>query len=194
MSHSLQKAGAWAQVRIAFSGSRWPTVVRCITKIAGYAILANPPPRKRRIRLVRPPKTLKLLLQKRLNECDKTEYKKRKKCTMKFTNIPETIIKYIVTRDLEELSQLTRYKIADAFGIHKSYLSEKFKQGTHKTILEFIDFEKMKRAEKLLKARVDLSVKDISKMIGIVKCEQFRDKFEKVYGMKPGKYRRLFRE
>jgi AraC-like DNA-binding protein len=117
-----------------------------------------------------------------------------KELAMKQRNIPESVIKYIVTRDLEELSRLTRYKIADAFGIHKNYLSEKFKEGSHKTVLEFIDFEKMKRAEELLKKRNDLSVEAISRMIGIVKCKQFRAKFERVYGMKPGKYRRLFRE
>jgi AraC-like DNA-binding protein len=109
---------------------------------------------------------------------------------MKHKNIPELVTEYIITRDLKELSQLTRYKIADFFGINQNYMSEKFKEGKRMTILEFINFEKMKRAEKLLVARSDLSVKEISEQIGIVKYNQFRMKFERIYGLKPGAYRK----
>ncbi|MCP4150991.1 MAG: AraC family transcriptional regulator [bacterium] len=112
---------------------------------------------------------------------------------MKYKNIPETVIEYIISRDLEELTQLTRYHIADFFGLNKNYLSEKFKEGTRMTVLEFITFEKMKRAESLLKTRSDLSVKDIADIIGYVKYNQFRAKFKKVYGLKPGKYRKTCR-
>ncbi len=109
---------------------------------------------------------------------------------MKYENIPELVTEYIITRDLTDLSALTRYKIADEFGINQNYLSEKFKEATKMTILEFINFEKMKRAEKLLVACKELSVKDISEKIGIVKCKQFRTKFKKIYGLKPGVYRK----
>jgi two-component system, response regulator YesN len=109
---------------------------------------------------------------------------------MKYQNIPEIVTEYIITRSLMDLSQLTRYKIAENFGINQNYLSEQFKKGTQMTVLEFINFEKMKRAEKLLVSRGDLSVRDISEKIGIVKCKQFRIKFQKIYGLKPGTYRR----
>lgn len=113
---------------------------------------------------------------------------------MKHKNISQRVATFVITRNLEELSELTRYKIANKFGINKNYLSERFKEGSQKTVLEFINFEKMKRAEFLLKTRYDLSVKDISKKIGIVKYKQFRAKFEKVYGLKPGEYRKLFKK
>lgn len=112
---------------------------------------------------------------------------------MKHKNISQLVVEYIISRDLGELTELTRYKIADAFQINKNYLSEKFKKSTQMTVLEFINFEKMKRAEKLLITRRDLSVKKISRKVGIAKCEQFRANFKKIYGLKPGKYRTLYK-
>lgn len=109
---------------------------------------------------------------------------------MKHANLCDRVVEYILTRDLDELAQLTRYRLANAFGVNKNYLSEKFKADTQRTVWEFIEFEKMKRAEKLLKTRSDLSVKDISHMVGVVKYVQFRAKFKKIYGLKPGEYRR----
>ncbi len=100
---------------------------------------------------------------------------------------------YVITRSLDELSQLTKYKIAETFHINKNYLLEKFRKETNTTVFAFINFEKMKRAEKLLTTRFDLSVEDISRMVGIVKCKQFRRKFKKIYGLNPGKYRKLFK-
>ena len=113
---------------------------------------------------------------------------------MKYENLSESVVEYVITRNIKELSQLTRYKIADEFGINKNYLSEKFKEGARMTVLEFLDFEKMKRAECLLKKRPDLSVKKISHFLGIENLTQFRSKFKKVYGLKPGKYRKVTKE
>lgn len=109
---------------------------------------------------------------------------------MKYQNLTDLVVEFIVSLDMADLSNLTRDRIAYRFGINKSYLSEKFKEDTRKTVWEFINFEKMKRAEFLLRTRPDLSVKTISRIVGIVKAEQFRASFCKIYGMKPGKYRR----
>lgn len=113
---------------------------------------------------------------------------------MKYKSITEEAIEFIISRDLDELAGLTRYHVAATLGINKAYLSEKFKEDTHWTVLEFITFEKMKRAERLLQTRPDLTVNEISLKVGIVKCTQFRSKFKKVYGLKPGKYRKVTKE
>ncbi len=81
---------------------------------------------------------------------------------MKFQNIHEKVMEYIITSSIPRLSELTRYKIADEFCISQNYLSRYFKKNTNWTIFEFIEFEKMKRAEQLLITRGDLSVSDIS--------------------------------
>ncbi len=112
---------------------------------------------------------------------------------MKFESISEAVMEYVISRNIKELSDLTRYKIADHFGINKNYLSEKFKEDTQMTVLEFINLERMKRAECLLKKRCDIPVKRISVLVGIAKVSQFRAKFQSVYGLKPGRYRSAFK-
>lgn len=110
---------------------------------------------------------------------------------MKFEDIVEEVVEYILTRGLKELSQLTRYKIANHFGINQNYLSEKFKKETQMTIWQFLNFEKMRRAEFLLRTFHNLSVVTISKMVGSEKCQLFRKNFRKVFGINPGKYRSI---
>ncbi|MCK4762156.1 MAG: helix-turn-helix transcriptional regulator [Candidatus Aminicenantes bacterium] len=111
---------------------------------------------------------------------------------MKHNNISESIIKYVLTLNDQELSELTRYKLAEIFGINKNYLSKKFKKDTCRTVCDFLDFEKMKRAERLLKTS-SLTVKTISKQVGISKHTYFVKKFQEIYGLKPGNYRELFK-
>ena len=112
---------------------------------------------------------------------------------MKYHKISEPVVEFIITRNLKELSRLTRYMIADYFGINKNYLSEKFKKETQMTVLEYLDFEKMKRAEELMKKRPDLTIRKISDLVGIEKLSQFREKFKKIYILKPGRYKKLLK-
>jgi len=110
---------------------------------------------------------------------------------MKYKNIAEEVASYIISMNLKDLSQLTRYKIANHFGINQNYLSEKFKKKTQMTVWEFLNFEKMKRAEFLLRTRHNFSVAAISEMVGFAKCQLFRKNFKKVFGVNPGKYRTI---
>jgi two-component system, response regulator YesN len=112
---------------------------------------------------------------------------------MKFQNVADLVAEYVISRNMRELAQLTRYIIANELGINKNYLSERFKEETEMTVLQFINFEKMKRAEKLLRNRSDLSIRQISNIVGIVKLEQFRAKFKKIYAVNPGKYRAIIK-
>lgn len=100
---------------------------------------------------------------------------------------------YILSHSLEELSELTRYKIAAYFDINISYLSKKFKKDTKMSLFKFIEAEKMNRARILLETRDDLTVEDISKMFGLEKTEQFRAKFKRLYYITPGQYKALLK-
>jgi AraC-like DNA-binding protein len=113
---------------------------------------------------------------------------------MKYQNISEPVVEFIVSRNLKELSGLTRYQIADYFGVNKNYLSEKFKNETQMTVLEYLDFEKMKRAERLLQTMPELTIREISDLVGIEKLSQFRKKFKKIYILKPGRYRKVLKK
>lgn len=115
------------------------------------------------------------------------------KTEVKNNDLSEKVILYILSLSLEELSEVTRYKIAAEFKVNKNYLSGKFKKHTKMSLHEYIEFEKMNRATILLKERIDLSIEDVSQKIGIIKSEQFRKKFKKRYRINPSQYRMLFK-
>ena len=86
---------------------------------------------------------------------------------------------------------MTRYKLANQYGIHPGYLSKIFKDVTGRTLLEAINFEKMKRAEKQLIGNQNLTVGEISELAGFSKINQFRQTFKKTFGLNPAIYRKI---
>ena len=102
------------------------------------------------------------------------------------------MIAFILSLDLEGLAEITRYHIADKFGVNQNYLSHKFKKHTKMSVLQFIDFVRISRAALLLRERPDLAISEISKKIGLQKCDQFRAKFRKKFFINPQQYRRIF--
>jgi AraC-like DNA-binding protein len=107
---------------------------------------------------------------------------------MKHKKISERVVMYIMSRSLEELSELTCYQVAREFKINYCYLSSKFKKDTKISLFDFIEQEKIIRIRILLKTRNDLTVADLSKMFGLEKAEQFRERFKKYFFITPGKY------
>lgn len=108
---------------------------------------------------------------------------------MKHKDITEKIIIYIMSCSLKELSQLTQYQIAETFDINKSYLSVKFKRDTNMTVYNFIEFEKFIRARVLLLINSDMTIEEISRIVGLEKTAHFSAKFKRYYFVTPGKYR-----
>ena len=112
---------------------------------------------------------------------------------MKHKNLPENVVAYVLKCSNLELSDLTRKKIARHFSINESYLSRIFKKGTNLLLFEFLESIKIRRAEILLITRPDLTIKEISEMIGVCKPSQFRKKFKKYFGINPHKYRKIIK-
>lgn len=108
----------------------------------------------------------------------------------KHAGICEKVAMEIMASSLYELSQITRYGIAEKHGINVSHLSRKFVADTGKTFLNFIDQEKMHRAKLLMEMFPEVTIDDISKLVGIAKTQQFRNKFKQMFHVTPGKYRR----
>jgi AraC-like DNA-binding protein len=108
----------------------------------------------------------------------------------KHAGICEKVVMEIMASSLYELSQITRYGIAEKHGINVSHLSRKFVANTGKTFLNFIDQEKMHRAKLLLEMFPEMTIDDISRLVGIAKTQQFRNKFKQMFHVTPGKYRR----
>jgi two-component system response regulator YesN len=112
---------------------------------------------------------------------------------MKHEKLTEEIIIYILTRELEELSQLTRYRIAEKFDVNENYLSRRFKKDTQVSLFDYIESAQVHRAAELLKERQDLSISDIKELVGIEKKQHFNKKFRKIMGINPHQYRELFK-
>ena len=108
----------------------------------------------------------------------------------KHADVCEKVVMEIMASSLQELSQITRYGIAEKHGINVSHLSKKFLSDTGMTFLNFIDQEKMHRAKILLELFPDMNIDDVSRMVGIAKTQQFRNKFKQMFHVTPGKYRR----
>jgi AraC-like DNA-binding protein len=103
----------------------------------------------------------------------------------------EKIIEFILSTRIDDFSQLNVGKIAGEFNMKVSYLSRKFKEETKILLSKFIEYERLKRAEELLKIRRDTSIEEISKMVGFETCHHFRKKFKKKNGITPGFYRKI---
>jgi AraC-like DNA-binding protein len=113
---------------------------------------------------------------------------------MKHKGITNRVVIYVHKLSIKELSGLTRYKIAQKFKINISYLSKRFKKDTKMSVFQFIEFQKMLRAEYLIRARHDLTIETISRKLGFGKTEHFRLKFRKYFLLNPLQYRCLFRK
>jgi AraC-like DNA-binding protein len=113
---------------------------------------------------------------------------------MKHEKLTEEVIVYILTRNLKELSQLTRYKIADKFDVNENYLSRRFKKDTQMSLFDYIESAQVHRAAELLKERSDLSVADVQKLVGVEKSQHFSKKFKKILGINPSQYRGIYQD
>jgi AraC-like DNA-binding protein len=112
---------------------------------------------------------------------------------MKHDKLTEEVIIYILTQDIESLSQLTRYKIAEKFGVNENYLSKRFKKDTQVSLFDYIESAQVHMAAELLKERNGLTVADVQKMVGVEKTQHFYKKFKKILGISPTQYRELFK-
>jgi len=108
--------------------------------------------------------------------------------------LAEKIIEFILSSRIDDFSELNVGKIADEFNMKVSYISRKFKEETRMLLSKFIEYERLKRAEELLKIKNNTPIEEISKMIGFETCHHFRKKFKKKNGITPGFYRKIMKK
>ena len=109
-------------------------------------------------------------------------------------DIVQRVIEYILTLKTGELSELSVNKLAKIFDVNHCYLSRKFKNNTNFLLSEYINFARIQKAQTLLKTRQDLTVNQISQRIGYKKCQLFRRRFKKIFGINPNHYRILWKK
>lgn len=83
--------------------------------------------------------------------------------------------------------------IANAHGINSSYLSNRFKKETGKTLTEFILQTRMKLAIQLLSA-TNLQIQTIAQHCGILDVNYFCKLFKKFFNETPNEYRKKLRK
>ncbi len=80
--------------------------------------------------------------------------------------------------------------IAEKFGINATYLSNTFKEKTGTGLLEYINGVRVNHAVEFL-TQTNMSVKDISEMVGYTNSNTFIRVFKKFKGVTPNDYRRM---
>lgn len=113
---------------------------------------------------------------------------------MRRKKVSDLAVEYILTRNLEDLKELTIEKIAKAIGVNRLYLSLIFMIDQRITIPGFIMREKLHEAFFIIEKDKKKSIEELSKELGFLKVEDFDVEFEKYYAIKPVRFREIRNE
>jgi AraC-like DNA-binding protein len=107
----------------------------------------------------------------------------------------EKVIRFILSRDNEELGELTILKIAGKLNISQSHLYQIFQNEKKIPPGKFLLMAKMIRAANLLEESDELpAIKVVSKKMGFSSSDYFTRIFKEYFGTTPGKYREYTRQ
>lgn len=104
-------------------------------------------------------------------------------------NVYDQVVEYVMSVTDEEFADLSVAVLAYSLKIDRYKLSRQFKRQSDMTLEEFLFKEKMARAAFLLKAFMDITVKEVAELIGFCTCDYFIRKFKQYYGVPPGRYK-----
>ena len=110
------------------------------------------------------------------------------------SDFAEQVIRFILTRENEELGDLTILKIARRLNISQSHLYQIFQNEKKIPPGKFLMIAKMLRAAILLEDSDNLSsIKVVSEKMGFSSSDYFTRIFKEHFGTTPGKYREYTR-
>ena len=104
------------------------------------------------------------------------------------TKLSEDILAYIATHYHEKISSK---ELAERCFYNPSYFSRLFKETTGKSMIEYVQELRIKRACFLLK-EAEMSIEAIASEVGYTNPSKFYESFKKLMGMTPLKYRQTF--
>lgn len=113
---------------------------------------------------------------------------------MRKENLVERAVEYILSRDIEELANLSEEKVAMSIGINNIHLSRIFEDDRKMTIVNFIQREKINRAFFILCEDNVKSIDELSSELGFSKVEDFNIAFKKSFAINPQAYKDLKKE
>ncbi|MCP4154777.1 MAG: helix-turn-helix transcriptional regulator [bacterium] len=115
-------------------------------------------------------------------------------CTKKMSKgykLPNRVIEFILTCDINEFESLTIHKITKLFGVSRSYLFKTFKETMNFTLADFIKQQKMFLSAITLANDEKATVKWLSQKMGFCNSEYFINRFEEQFGITPGRYKQI---
>lgn len=99
--------------------------------------------------------------------------------------IVRSVVQYVEQHFTE--SDLNINTIAEGIGRNPKYLSRVFKDETGEGILDYVNQKRIKKAQILMKSE-NMTLEQISEMVGYASVKTFRRAFQKETGMMPGSY------
>lgn len=101
------------------------------------------------------------------------------------------VVEYVLTRNTDQLADLTVESIAAHLKVNRSHLSRSFRAEKNFTIEEFVFKIKIIRAASMLKDNPAITIKEVASQIGFSRCDYFISIFKRYFGTTPAKYRDL---
>jgi YesN/AraC family two-component response regulator len=110
------------------------------------------------------------------------------------SKISDSVVEFVLTREVKELENLTVNAIARKLNINRCYLSQRFKYDKKISLHHYILMIKIMRSLSLLEAYENMTVEDLSRRIGFSSPDYFTRVFKKVIGTTPGNYKNCFKK
>jgi len=105
------------------------------------------------------------------------------------SRVSDNVVEYILTREVDDLENLTVNSIARTFKINRCYLSQRFKFDKQFSLHQYILMVKILRSLVLLEGNEDITVEKLSRTMGFSSGDYFTRVFKKIIGTTPGKYK-----
>lgn len=105
------------------------------------------------------------------------------------TDLPAAVLEIITENYMNPNLNVTM--AASLLNKNLDYVSKTFKKSTGYTILEYIQNYRMDKAKDYMEKQPELSVREISRLVGYEHCESFIRLFKRKQGMTPGRYKTM---
>lgn len=104
-------------------------------------------------------------------------------------NFAERVVRFVLSRNDNDLGQLTVENISNKLNISLSHMYYAFKTQKKIAPRKFLVMAKMYRAASLIQENDLLTIKSIAKKMGFSSCDYFNKLFKEHFGTTPGKFR-----
>ena len=131
------------------------------------------------------------MIEKNDNPCGNTGNRNMKQ--MHNDHISHRVVEFILTRQLDELSTLTREEISGALNLDPVKMTRAFESDQHISLDRFIVREKMYRAFSLIEKNHGITIEELAKKMGFLQTLEFAKEFKTIFLIDPGKYKELVR-